>query len=158
MHRKLILFFSSAGGLGYVPKAPGTFGTLAALPIWWLCADLSLPIYASICVVSTLFAVWISHRADEIYGSHDCGKIVIDEVVGCMVAAVGIPWEWRWVLATFILFRVLDILKPPPIRWFDRNLDGGLGVVLDDIVAGVIASGILNLAYHTQTLWLPWIQ
>lgn len=149
--RRLILAGSSFFGLGYLPWAPGTWGTVGALALWWLLAPLSLPLFVAATVVISLFAIWISGRAERLYGDHDVGHIVIDEVAGLLCTAVGIPFQWPYVLVVFIVFRALDMWKPWPIRWFDRHVEGGLGVVIDDVVAGVIGCGLVHLA----RVWLP---
>ncbi|MEK7705154.1 MAG: phosphatidylglycerophosphatase A [Myxococcota bacterium] len=144
MKRRFILTVSSALGLGYAPVAPGTFGTLAALPIWWAASGLSLTGFVLVTVVVTVAAVVVSELAERIYGSHDVQRIVIDEVAGMLVTVIGVPFRWPEVLAAFALFRLLDATKPPPIRWFDRHVKGGFGVVLDDVVAGAIACALLH--------------
>jgi phosphatidylglycerophosphatase A len=149
MFKRFILTLSSAFGLGYAPKAPGTFGTLAALPLWWLLANLSLPVFVLAVVAITLFSIWVAHHAEAIYGGHDVQHIVIDEVAGMLVTVIGVPFAWPQVVAAFVVFRLLDALKPPPIRWFDDHVEGGLGVVIDDVVAGVVGCLILHL-----TRWL----
>jgi len=141
-----VLSLSSALGLGYMPKAAGTWGTLAALPIWWGMA--ALPLWGQVALVAAvaLFAIAVSARAEVIYGKHDVGKIVIDEVAGMLVACIAVPFRWPEVLAAFLLFRLFDILKPPPIGWLDRRVGGGTGVVLDDLIAGLFALGLMHLA------------
>lgn len=153
MRRRLILAASSALGLGYAPIAPGTFGTLAALPIWWAASDLSTAGFALVTLGVTLAAVVVSQLAERIYGSHDVQRIVIDEVAGMLVTVIGVPFRWPEVLAAFVLFRVLDATKPPPIRWFDDHVGGGFGVVLDDVVAGVIGCGLLHGAKVVAGGW-----
>jgi phosphatidylglycerophosphatase A len=150
MQRWLTLGLSSALGLGYMPVAPGTFGTLAALPLWWALSALPVPWFVVCVLAVTAVGVWSASRAEAIYGEHDVGKIVIDEVAGMLVTVIGVPFQGPQVLAAFVLFRVLDATKPPPIRWFDEHVHGGFGVVIDDVVAGVIACALLHgarLAY-----------
>ena len=148
-----ILGFSSAFGLGYIPVGPGTFGTLAAIPIWWWLARYELAIAIAVTLAIVGFSIWISELAERIYGTHDVGKIVIDEVAGMLVTVVGVPARWPEIVAAFILFRVLDITKPPPIRWLDKHVQGGLGVVLDDVVAGVVGCAILHAARFVHGGW-----
>ena len=142
--RNFSLCLSSAFGLGYAPKAPGTFGTLAGIPLWWAMSDLSPLVFVAATLGWILLAFWVSDHADRIYGDHDSGKIVIDEVVGFLVAAIGIPFTWPNVLAVFVLFRIFDITKPPPIGYLDERVSGGVGVVVDDLVAGAFACVILH--------------
>ncbi len=133
------LVLASVFGLGYLPKAPGTFGTLAALPLWWLLSPLPLWAFVAVTAAVSVLSIAIAGWAERIYGSHDVQHIVIDEVAGMLVAAVGVPFHWSAVVVVFVLFRFLDALKPQPVRWFDSNVKGGLGVVADDLVAGAMA-------------------
>jgi phosphatidylglycerophosphatase A len=143
MYRWLILASASWLGLGYLPRAPGTWGTLGAIPLWWAMARLAPWESAVITALIALASIWIAHQAERIYGAHDVQHIVIDEVAGMLVAAIGVPFAWPEVVAAFVLFRLFDMVKPGPIRWLDQNVGGGLGVVLDDIAAGAAASGVL---------------
>ena len=133
------------GGSGYAPVASGTFGTLAAIPFHLVLANLSLPVYLLTLTAFFFLACWVSGKAEVIFGEQDCGKIVIDEVVGYLVTMTAIPLDWRYVVAGFFLFRFFDIVKIPPARWFDRQMKNGYGVVLDDVAAGV---------YSWLILWL----
>ena len=139
--------------MGYLPLAPGTWGTVGALGVWWAMRELSLPWFVlgtlGVCVV----AVWVAGRAEALYGSHDVQHIVIDEVAGLLVTVIGVPWRWPQILAAFVVFRVLDSWKPPPIRWFDKHVEGGFGVVIDDIVAGVVGCAMLHLANKVWGWW-----
>ena len=153
MKKKIVLTFSSAFGLGYMPKAPGTWGTLMGIPIWWALSDLTWPMYLLATAAVTGFAIWISEHADRIYGEHDRGEIVIDEVVGLMISVVGVPFAWPQVVVAFVLFRIFDIVKPPPVRWIDQKLGGGAGVVLDDTAAGLYALAVMH---GLRLLWGGW--
>ncbi len=130
---------ATAGGVGYAPVAPGTFGTAVAVPLVWYTSE--LPWWAFVGLIAAVIAVgvWAARVADASWGSHDSGRIVIDEVAGYMVTMVAVE-RGDWVLLGLgvLVFRVFDIAKPPPVRWIDRNLSGGLGVVLDDVAAGVL--------------------
>ena len=95
----------------------------------------------------------LSSLAERIYGAHDVQKIVIDETAGLLVTVIGVPFRWPEVVAAFIAFRVLDMTKPWPIRWLDRNVRGGFGVVLDDLVAGAVACGALHGARLLHGGW-----
>jgi len=144
----VVLSFSSAGGLGYVPKAPGTFGTLAAIPIWWALSDVSVGIFVAVTAALIAFSIWVSDHADRIYGDHDSGKIVIDEVVGLLATAIAVPFNPTSVVVVFILFRLFDIIKPPPIRYLDEHVSGGFGVVIDDVIAGLMACPLAHLILY----------
>ncbi len=131
-------------GSGLAPKAPGTWGTLAALP---LCVLMSpLPIWVYLAATAALFAlgIWVCGQTARDLGLDDPGAIVWDEWVGLLVTLTAAPAGWGWLLAGFVLFRLFDILKPWPIRVLDRSLHGGLGIMLDDLVAGVMAALVLQ--------------
>jgi phosphatidylglycerophosphatase A len=131
-------------GSGLAPKAQGTFGSLAAILPWLLLRHLSLPINVLIIVVGFLIGVWACDVAGRAVGVDDHRSLVWDEFIGQWIAllpALLAPW-WA-VVAGFGLFRLFDVWKPWPIRWFDRHLKGGLGVMVDDVIAGVFAAVIL---------------
>lgn len=133
-------------GSGLAPKAPGTFGTLAAIPIYLLMVWLLPPIaYVLLTIVLAVVGVWICGAAADNLGVHDHPGIVWDEIVGYLVTMFAAPLGWKWVLVGFVLFRIFDIWKPWPIKWLDRHVDGGLGIMLDDIVAGFFALACMQL-------------
>lgn len=134
-----IKLFATWGGSGYSPVASGTVGTVAAIPFYLLLARLPLPVYLLTLTAFFFLACWVSGRAEVIFQQKDSGKIVIDEVVGYLVTMIAIPFDWRYIVAGFFLFRFFDIVKIQPARWFDRQLKNGYGVVLDDVAAGVYA-------------------
>jgi phosphatidylglycerophosphatase A len=134
-------------GSGLAPAAPGTVGSLLALPIWWfLLADLPLVYQLAFVVCITLFAMWVVERACRAAGVGDASAFVLDEYVGQWVALVAAPKTFIAVCCAFVLFRAFDIAKPWPVSWADRRLSGGLGVVLDDVLAGVLAAVVLQLS------------
>lgn len=147
--QKLILFLSSNAGLGYVPFAPGTVGTLAGLPVFYLTSAWPWWLYMTTMTALLFLSFWIADAAGQIYGIADDGRIVIDELVGYLVTVAFLPWSWGTALLGFLWFRVFDILKPPPVKWFDIHLKHGVGVVLDDFAAGLYAAVALRL-----TLWV----
>lgn len=135
-------------GSGLAPKAPGTFGTIAALPLWWLLlADLSPVFYLLFLLVTFAFGVFLCDRTSNDLGVHDHPGIVWDEWVGVWIALFMVPAGWLWVLAAFGLFRFFDIIKPWPIKWLDQKVEGGFGIMIDDVLAGLFALGIVQLAY-----------
>ena len=138
-------FFAFGFGSGLAPFAPGTFGTAAAIPLYLLMAPLSLPLYLALVVVSLVFGVWVCGKAGADLGVHDHGGIVWDEFVGLWITLIAVPAGWEWIVAGFLLFRLFDIWKPWPIGWADRQVSGGLGVMLDDVIAGLYAWLILQL-------------
>ena len=139
----LALTWSSFFGSGYVPVAPGTAGTAAAIPLWWLLADARVPVWAYllVTVAVTLTGMVAAQRAGKYYGVADSGHIVIDEVAGYLVTMLLLPRTLLLGAVGFVFFRIFDVLKPPPARFFDRDprWKNGAGVVLDDIWAGVWA-------------------
>ncbi|WP_298270645.1 phosphatidylglycerophosphatase A [Geobacter sp.] len=132
-------------GTGLSPVAPGTVGTLGAIPLYVALARLPLPLYLATTVAFIFLAAWVSGRAEEIYGARDPGRIVIDEVAGYLVTMAAAPFSWQSVLLGFFLFRFFDVVKVPPARYFDRKVKNGWGVVLDDVAAGVYAWAALHL-------------
>lgn len=138
-------FLAFGFGSGLAPKAPGTFGTLAALPVWWLGAQ--LPLWGYVVVLLAVIAVgpYLCGRTAEDLGVHDHGGIVWDEIAGFLVTMLLVPVSWYTALAGFLLFRLFDIAKPWPIGWLDRQIEGGTGIMVDDLVAGLYALGCLHL-------------
>lgn len=134
-------------GSGLSPKAPGTVGTLVAIPLSLLWLIFGFPVWSLIIWGIVLFpiGVFICNYTERKLGVHDYGGIVFDEI-GAMIMILGIvPFEWLWWLIAFALFRFFDALKPFPINWFDKRVEGGLGVMLDDYIAGFLCMAILYL-------------
>jgi len=132
-------------GLGLAPKAPGTFGTLLGLPLYFLMIRWGWPLYLLGTVFICGLGLWAGNRAEFDLDRHDAPEVVIDEVAGYLVTmflAPALPWIWVW---GFVFFRLFDILKPWPVSWADRRLAGSLGVMLDDVLAGVYAWLALRL-------------
>jgi len=142
--RNPVHFLAFGFGSGAMPFAPGTFGTLAALPIYLLMLPLSLWAYLAVVWVMTLLGVWLCHVTSRDLGVHDHGGIVWDEIVGYLITMIAAPPGWQWIVAGFVLFRFFDIIKPWPIGWADRRVHGGLGIMLDDVLAGVLAWAVLQ--------------
>jgi phosphatidylglycerophosphatase A len=122
---------------------PGTWGALAALPLWWLLQHLGDWDYGLVLALLTALSIWITGLAQEYLGP-DHSSIVLDEVVGLLAALAWVPCRWQWVFIGFLLFRLFDIWKPFPVRHCE-GLPGGWGVTLDDVAAGVMARGGLEL-------------
>lgn len=144
-------FLALGFGSGLAPRAPGTAGTLAAIPLYLFLQDLPLVIYLPVVAVLVLAGIAICSHAARRLGVHDHPAIVWDEIAGYLVTMIHAPRGWEWVAAGFVLFRLFDIAKPWPIRWFDRHVHGGLGIMLDDLVAGVFAALGLQLAARIFT-------
>lgn len=143
--RKLVLFFASNAGLGYAPIAPGTFGTLAGIPAFYYISRFPWILQFLTLTAILFLSFWICERAGQLYQEADDGRIVIDELLGYLVTTAFLPFSWTAAIVGFILFRIFDILKPPPVDWFDREMKNGLGVTLDDAVAGIYAAILLRL-------------
>ena len=134
---------------GYIPFAPGTFGSIVGLPLCFLLSKTKLPVAILFILVFIFFAIWISNMAEKILKQNDPGCIVIDEIAGIMVTFLGLPFNTISVAAGFVIFRFFDILKPFPIRYIERKFAGGTGIVLDDLMAGVYSNIALRLLFIT---------
>lgn len=142
--RNPIHFLAFGLGSGAAPKAPGTFGTLAAIPIWYLFNDWALIPYLLLMLVTFLLGCWLCGKTSEDLGVHDHGGIVWDEFVGLWITFIALPAGLEWVVFGFVMFRLFDIWKPWPIGWADRRVSGGLGIMLDDLLAGLMALGVVQ--------------
>lgn len=139
-------FFSFGFGSGLAPVAPGTFGTLAAVPLWFVLTPLSVTPYLAVSALLFVLGVTVCARTAHALGVHDHSAIVWDEVVGFLLTMTAAPAVWWAPVVGFAAFRLFDILKPWPIRWIDRRVEGGLGIMLDDVLAAVPAWGLVQAA------------
>ena len=149
----IVMYLATGCKSGYSPIIPGTAGSLAALVPCWLLSLLPLPVSSMFLIAFIVLSIWVSELAENIVGRKDPGCIVIDEFAGMMITLLGIHFTWQSALAGFFIFRVLDILKPFPIRYLERTIPGGAGIVLDDVAAGVVAHILLRLLFLTP--WMP---
>jgi len=133
-------------GSGLAPKAPGTVGTLVAIPLYLLIAQWSLLHYTLLIALAAVLGVWICDAASRQLQVHDHPGIVWDEIVGYGITMWAVPLDWRWVIAGFLLFRLYDIVKPWPVSVLDKKVGGGLGIMIDDMLAGVMACVTLHIA------------
>ena len=131
-------------GSGAAPKAPGTCGTLVAVLIYWPLSQLSPEHYLLMLLVTSVMGIYICGQTAKDLGVHDHGSIVWDEFVGFWITMFAAPVGWVWVVVGFVLFRFFDIIKPWPISWIDKRITGGLGIMLDDVIAGVMAAVVLQ--------------
>ena len=139
-------------GLGRIPFAPGTFGTLPGLILAWFCWQTPNGIDLAVTAVVLLAAIWIAGRSAQMLGVADDPRIVIDEIAGVLVAFVLVPPSGLALVIGFCVFRLLDIAKPPPISTVDRRVKGGFGIVLDDVLAGIGTNLILQLLFRVLHL------
>lgn len=137
--RNPIHFAAFGFGAGAIKIAPGTCGTLVAIPLYILLQDLPLLMYISITVALFLLGIWLCQVTTRDLGVHDHAGIVWDEIVGYLITMVAAPTGWMWVVLGFALFRLFDIWKPWPINLLDRQVKGGFGVMIDDVLAGICA-------------------
>ncbi len=142
-----IAYLASGCGLGSLPQAPGTWGSLGALPLWFLLGWLSNGWYLLLVILFSGAAVWIADEAGTLFKVIDSPVIVIDEIAGLMLALVGVPLSLGNAVAAFLLFRFFDIVKPFPADWCEANLPGGYGVVFDDLAAGIMTWVVMQIFF-----------
>lgn len=142
-----IHFLALGFGSGLSPKAPGTFGTLAAIPVFLLFSLLSVSFYSIAVLITCIAGIYICGKTAEDVGVHDHGAIVWDEIAGYLITMFLIPISWQSIVVGFILFRVFDIFKPWPISYIDKNIHGGFGIMFDDVVAGFMALACMHLIF-----------
>ncbi|MCP1659795.1 phosphatidylglycerophosphatase A family protein [Neisseria perflava] len=147
LRRRPVCFLAFGFGSGLAPKAPGTFGTLPALPMAFTLYLLGISGWtlALLCVALFVAGVYICNRAEQELGIQDYGGIVWDEIVAMLLILAFVPFKWYWWLAAFVVFRLFDAVKPWPIKWFDARIHGGFGIMLDDIIAAFMSLIVLNV-------------
>jgi phosphatidylglycerophosphatase A len=141
--RDPVHFLALGFGAGLAPRAPGTAGTLVAVPLIMFIGSFGWHVLAIAALLMSVSGVYICGASAKKLGVHDHPGIVWDEITGFAITMLAVPHTWYWVLAGFVLFRFFDIVKPWPIREADHSLKGGLGIMLDDVIAGVFAGVIL---------------
>ena len=141
---KLFLFIATGAGSGYLPKAPGTWGSLAGVLLWLGLSQLDLGMYAAVVAALFVLGTATAGAAEKILDQGDPGLVVIDEIVGQLIALALAPAHPLAALAGLALFRLFDILKPFPVGWLDRRIHGGLGIMFDDVAAGLLACAALQ--------------
>ena len=145
--KHFFLILATGFGVGYSPIAPGTLGTLIAIPIYFFLSEITSPLYEITLIGFFFLSVWISENAERFFAKKDDQRIVIDEIVGFLISMLWVPKTLPFIIMGFFLFRFFDILKPFPIRRFEKLFKGGFGVVLDDVLAGVYANIVLQFIY-----------
>ena len=145
-------FLAFGLGTGASPYAPGTVGTLLGIPLVYLLSQWPIWVYLIATVALTAVGVWVCDKTSKDIGVHDHGGIVIDEVAGYMVTMIAVPVNVWTLTAAFFIFRFFDIIKPWPIAWLDKKVQGGLGIMVDDLLAGVYGLAVIWIG-----IWLyPW--
>ena len=132
-------------GTGLMPFAPGTFGSLIGVALFWFMAPMRAITYAGVVIVMFIAGILICGQTASDVGAIDPGSIVYDEIVGFLVAMYLLPRDWRWIAAGFVIYRIFDIWKPYPIRAMERKIPGGAGVVMDDVIAGIYGNIALRV-------------
>lgn len=147
-------FLAFGFGSGLSPIMPGTAGSLAAIPVVWAMSFLPMYAYILVTLVSFIVGIKVCQIASDVLGVDDHGAIVWDEIVGMMLVFIAVPITWYSLLIGFVVFRFFDMLKPWPISVLDKNLHGGLGIMLDDIAAGAVTLIIMHaLIYFNLLMW-----
>jgi phosphatidylglycerophosphatase A len=142
---KCVVFLATGCYAGYIPGAPGTYGTVVAIPLCYMLSRLGLPGSIIFIAAFTAAAVWISREAEKLFDEKDSSQIVIDEIAGLLVTLFLIPWSLKGVIIGFVAFRGFDIVKPFPVRKLESKLPGGWGVVGDDVLAGIYANVVTRV-------------
>ncbi len=142
--RDPLLLLAFGFGSGLSKHMPGTFGTVAAIPIYLALQPLGIWPYSLATLACVVVGIYICDGAARKLEVHDFGGIVWDEIAGLLITLWGLEPSWQSLLAGFALFRVFDILKPWPIKWLDRRVEGGFGIMIDDVLAGVFAALMLK--------------
>lgn len=146
-----VVFVAMGLGSGLSPKAPGTAGTLMTVPLVYFLQQQTLLVYVLVTLFVLLTGSWICGYAAKKLQVHDHSGIVYDEVAGFLITMFMVPESWTLMLVGFLLFRFFDAVKPWPISWFDKNVDGGFGIMFDDVVAGIVSLLCLMLLQY----WFP---
>ena len=141
-------FIALGFGSGLAPKAPGTFGTLVAYPLWWLMAPLSVTLAWALVAAGFALGIWASDKTGKDLGVSDHGAMVWDEVIAMLALLLLTPTGLVWAIAAGVFFRLFDIWKPFPIAYFDRTVKGGFGVMFDDVLAAIYALAAVRILEH----------
>jgi len=143
--QKSVMFLATGCYIGNISFAPGTFGSVLGLPLCFFLSKIDFSIAVLLTLIFILCAIWIASEAEKILKTEDPGCIVIDEIAGIILTLLGLPFNIISVTAGFLIFRTLDIWKPYPIRFLENKFSGGIGIVLDDVAAGILSNLILRI-------------
>jgi phosphatidylglycerophosphatase A len=151
--RRIIHFLAFGFGAGRMPVAPGTFGTLVAIPVYLLLVSVPPLVYAGIVLGLFALGVWLCHATEQDLRVHDHPGIVWDEIVGYLITMFMAPAGWVWIVVGFFLFRLFDIWKPFPIRQLEHRIQGGFGNMLDDALACLYSLAALQGIVYLAGIW-----
>ena len=146
--RSVLHWIAFGAGAGLAPRAPGTAGTAVAIPIYAVLATQPVGLYLLAVALIAAAGVLVCGRTARELGVHDHPGIVLDEIAGFLVTMTALPFDWPWIAAGFVAFRILDVAKPWPVSLADRKVGGGLGIMLDDLLAGALACATLHAARY----------
>ena len=146
--RSVLHWIAFGAGAGLAPRAPGTAGTAVAIPIYAILATQPIGLYLLAVALIAAAGVLVCGRTARELGVHDHPGIVLDEIAGFLVTMTALPFDWPWIAAGFVAFRILDVAKPWPVSLADRKVGGGLGIMLDDLLAGALACAALHAARY----------
>lgn len=138
-------FVAFGFGSGTISTAPGTMGTIMAIPFYLLLRPLPLYLYIIFVICFIAASAWLCEKLSRDTHTHDHPGMNIDEFAGFFVTMINAPWGWPWILLGFLLFRIFDVLKPWPISYIDKKMTSGLGMILDDVVAGLFGFILIQL-------------
>jgi phosphatidylglycerophosphatase A len=145
--QKSVMFLATGCFVGNLSFAPGTFGSILGLFPCYFLSKIGILLSLFLSITFVFCAIWIAHEAEKILKIKDPGCIVIDEIAGMILTLIGLPFNIITVVSGFVLFRALDIWKPYPIRFFEKNLSGGAGIVMDDVAAGILSNLVLRIIF-----------
>jgi phosphatidylglycerophosphatase A len=143
--RNPLHFIAFGFGTGALPYAPGTFGTIIAIPFFLVLRSFSIELYIGILLILIIASMWLCEKVSKDIGVADHQGMCVDEIIGYLVTMTFAPATFKWILIGFLLFRLFDIWKPWPIRQVDQRFHGGVGVILDDVLAGIYSMIILYI-------------
>ena len=143
--QKTVMFLATGCYIGNISFAPGTFGSVLGLSLCFFLSKIDFSIAVLLTIIFILCAIWIANEAEKILKTEDPGCIVIDEIAGIILTLSGLPFNITSMTVGFLIFRVLDIWKPYPIRLLENKFSGGIGIVLDDVMAGILSNVILRV-------------
>lgn len=152
--QRVVLLIGSIGPLGHLPASGTITVALLGIPLFWVTSTWPTVTYLAVLAVFIAAAVWVHATGDKLLGEQDSRKLVWDELAGFAVAVTWVPFTWQLAVLAFVMERLIDIVKVPPADWIDERWHGGVGVVADDVVAGIYTCALLHVAIHFAPSWL----